>query len=169
MRHRFAALAPFALIACGSGEDGAAGSGDGDGSFDACRLITQGDATTLFEAAAQPERGPTVTDPEYLGDCSWKHETADGLGMKVLSLNVWGDPAYYSPGLNAEPFDIGDQGSVVTQGSADSDAGWGVDVSWAQGDITASLGYFTIRAGVVDHLAKIEEVKVLALTVSDRL
>ncbi|HEX6271457.1 MAG TPA: hypothetical protein VFZ53_00385 [Polyangiaceae bacterium] len=168
MRYRVAALAPFALLACG-GEDGADGSRDDEPSFDACRLITQADATTLFDAPALPEPGPTVTDPEYLGDCSWKYETADGLGMKVLALNVWGDPAYYSPGPNAEPFDIGDQGSVVTQGNADSDAGWGVDVSWTQGEITASLGYFTIRAGVPDQLMKIEEVKALALTVSDRL
>jgi hypothetical protein len=166
MRYGVVLFAPFALFACAGG---ASGSGDGDSSFDACRLITQADATTLFEAPALPEPGPTVTDPKYLGDCSWKYETPDGLGMKVLALNVWSDPSYYSPAQGAEPFDIGDQGSVVTQGSADSDAGWGVDVSWTQGEITASLGYFAIRAGVPDQVAKTEAVKALALRISDRL
>jgi hypothetical protein len=169
MRHRFVTLAPFALFACGGGEHGPSATGDGGSSFDACRLMTKADATTLFEAPAEPEPGPTVTDPKYVGDCSWKYETPDGLGMKVLSLNVWGDPAYYAPGVNAEPFDIGDQGSVLTQVSGASDGGWGVDVSWTQGEITASLGYFAIRAGIPDRPRDIEAVKALALTVSDRL
>jgi hypothetical protein len=169
MRRRFVLLAPFVLLACSGGKQSDPGGGGGASSFDACRLVTQADATTLFEAPAEPDSGPTVTDPKYLGDCSWRYDTPDGLGMKVLSLNVWGDRAYYSPGLNAEPFDIGDQGSVVTQGSADSDGGWGVDVSWTQGEVTASLGYFTIRAGVPDPVTNIEAVKALARKVSDRL
>jgi len=162
-------LVAFALFACGGGDDGASGTGDDDENFKACDLLTQADATAIFDQPAEPEAGPVVTDPDYLGDCSWRYDTPDGQGMKVLSLNVWGDSAYYSPGLDAEPVDIGDQGSLNQQGSPDSDGGWGIDVSWTQGDVTASLGYFTIRAGIPDRQATIDEVKALALTISERL
>ena len=158
-----AVLAAFALAACGGGNDDPSGTGDDDSNFEACELLPRSDATALFEAPAEPEPGPIVTDPDYLGDCRWAYETPDGLGNQLLVLNVWGDDAYYAPLSNAEPFDIGDQGSVA------AGAGTGVDVSWTQGDITASLGYFTIGSGVPDHLAKIEEVKALALLVSERL
>ena len=165
---RIQVLVALALVACGGGDDGASGTGDKE-NFEACDLLTQADATALFEEPAEPEAGPIVTDPDYLGDCSFRYDTPDGRGMKLLSLNVWGDSAYYSPGLDAEPFDIGDQGSLNEQGSTDSDAGWGIDVSWTQGDVTASLGYFTIRAGTPDRLATIDDVKALALRISERL
>ena len=156
-------LAAFALAACGGGNDGASGTGDDASTFEACELLLRSDATALFEAPAEPASGPVITDPDYLGDCRWGYETPDGLGNQLLTLNVWGDDAYYAPLSNAEDFEIGDQGSVA------AGAGTGVDVSWTQGDITASLGYFTIGTGVPDHLAKVEEVKALALLVSDRL
>jgi hypothetical protein len=156
-------LGAFAAVACGGGDDGSSASDDGNPNFAACGLLTRADATALFEAPAEPEAGPIVTDPDYIGDCSYAYETPDGLGRQLLALNVWGDVSYYAPGPNAEPFDIGDQGSVV------SGAGTGVDVSWTQGDITASLGYFTIGEGVPDHLAKLDEVKALASKVADRI
>jgi hypothetical protein len=162
-------LATIALCACGGGDDGASGTGDDNENFKACHLLTQADATAIFDQPAELEAGPIVTEPDYLGDCSYRYDTPDGEGMKILALNVWSDSAYYSPGPDAEPVDVGDQGSLNELGSGESDGGWGVDVSWTQWEITASVGYFTIRAGTPDRQATIDEMTALALRISDRL
>ena len=164
MGTRFVGCAAFALFACGGGDEAPSGNGgDGNPNIDPCDIVTQADATALFEQPAEPDTGPLVTDPAFIGACYWRYDTPDDLGSQSLAFYLWNGPEYYAPATNADPFDIGDEGAV------EASAGAGVDVLWRQGELAPIVSYFNVGTGVPDHLTKMEDVKALALEASDRL
>jgi hypothetical protein len=159
-RHTRGALISCFLVSCGGSQGGGSPSTQ---SLDACAILTQADASALFDQAARASEEVEVTDPGYLGGCSWSWESSDESSRQILVLDVWQGEEYYSPSPKAEPFDIGDEGSVAAS------TGTGVDVSWKQQGKTASLGYFAIGPDAPDPVTKREEVESLALGVADEL
>jgi hypothetical protein len=166
MTPRHPALLFVLLLGGCSGRDDSDSTGAANGNqteLDPCVLVTEADASALFGEPAVPNQDAvTVTDPAFIGDCSWTFEPKGQLGSQLLAFYLWDGEDYYAPAPGDAAFEIGDEGSVAMSGAA------GVDVSWRQYGVTAILSYFTVGAGVPDHLAKVDEVKALALEVSSR-
>jgi hypothetical protein len=157
-----AAFASAVLIGCGS-DSGSSSSGTGGGGgstpqqIDACTIVTQGEATTLFGQDATKEAPTPVNDDNLLGQCSWTWDTA--TDNQLLQLFIWTDTAYEKPS-DAQDYDIGDEGYVRLVGS--------VDVGWIQLDKSVTLSYSTVGTAVPDAETKAEAVKTLAQTASGK-
>jgi hypothetical protein len=152
------------LVACG-GEDGGEGKGNltGGGDLDACELLTEADATALFGEPAEPDEGTLITDPAFIGDCLWTWEPADALGSQNVSLTLWEGEEYYAPHPDAEPFEIGDEGSLHETEAT------GIQIDWVQDGVGVQFGYFSVGDGVPDNLSKSADVQALALEISERM
>ena len=147
--------------ACSGGDGGEDGEGGGDGNgsaeIDACRLLTQEDASALFDQPATRDEGAETVDPALLGECLWTWEAPDASN-ELLAIYVWDDSSglYYSEEEGAEPLAIGDEGYIKVDEFA------GVDIGWKQGDRAIYLDFFTIGPRVPAATTKVDEVKALA-------
>lgn len=161
-KQSFLVLGALALVGCGSDDSSGGGTGGGGGStpqtIDACTIVTQGEATTLFGEDATKEPPEPVTDANLLGQCTWTWDTQ--TDNQLLQLFVWTDTAYSKPS-DAETYDIGDEGYVRLVG--------GVEVGWIQSDKSVTLSYSTVGSAVPDPETKAEAVKTLAQTASGKL
>lgn len=158
-----AAVAGVVLIGCGSDRGSSnSGTGGGGGStpqqIDACTIVTQGEATTLFGQDATKEAPVPVNDLNLLGQCAWTWDTQ--TDNQLLQLFIWTDTAYSKPS-DAQDYVIGDEGYVRLVGS--------VDVGWIQGNKSVTLSYSTVGSAVPEAETKAEAVKTLAQTASGKL
>lgn len=169
------ALASAAAFSCGDDDEGASGgdgglAGGGGGAssatkLDACRIVTEQDASALFGDPATRDEGPAVVDPALLGRCLWTYEVEDEVGSttsQLLQLYVW-DGAAHSVPPGSEPLDVGEDGYV------DASEAIGVDIGWVQDDRAILLSYFSIGDDMPANLSRVEPMKTLAQEVSDRL
>lgn len=157
------ALACVVLAGC-SDDDAKSSGGAVSEKVDACTIVTQQDAATLFGQPASTEP-PDVTGGRILGQCHWTWDTE--TENQLLQFYVWTGPEGYSTPSDSEPFAIGEKGNVrVVPG-----AGQGlIDISWIQAGNTILLGYSAIGSSNVPiGQAKVDAVKALALTAAQRL
>jgi hypothetical protein len=124
------------------------------GAIDACGLITQDDASTLFGKPANRDKGTPVIDPNMLGECLWSWEAE--TGNQLLQFRIWQGTQYYGPTPDSQPFDLGENGYIRAHRVS------GVDVEWVQEGRTISVSYSTVGPGTPDPLTRIEEIKQLA-------
>lgn len=136
-------------------EDQLGESGD---TIDACAILTSEDASDLFGAEAKQDES---TAPLVLGECIWSNETE--TGSQLLQMQIYSGEQFYSEDEGAETFDIGDKGNIKV------DAFSGIDIQWVQDGKTVALSYFNLGEGVPEVQSKVEEMKALALKVSDEL
>ena len=158
MRTHARTLAPACLAVLLVAPTAVSCGGDEDEKIDACALLAQADAEAIFGGAATPDQGAPVTDPNYLGECLWSHDTM--TTGSLLALYVWKGAQYYNPPPPAQPFAIGEMGAVAADDSA------GVDIEWVQDGRTYVLSYFTTGPGAPAETAAAEQVKALALQIS---
>jgi hypothetical protein len=155
-----------ALVGCGSDSGGSDGTGSGGSAgagggsqVDACTIVTQNDATTLFGQDATKDDPAPTGDPNLISQCQWSWDaTTDN---QLLQLLIWDGEASYSAPSDSEPYDIGDKGYVRLVG--------GVEVGWYQAPHTAVITYSTVGSGVPEAETKAEEVKTLAQAASAKL
>lgn len=149
----------------GSSTAGAEPAATAPAKVDACKLVTQAEATTLFGETAARETGATVLDPSMVGECIWGH--ANELGEShSLQVRVWGSPQYYSPPTDAftQPLEVGEKGYVRVHSAS------GVDIAFVQGGRVCELSYFTVGgASFPKAIDRAEAVKQLAKQASGRL
>ncbi len=159
------------LPACSSGgaddhpESTPAPASNRAGARDACRLVTQEEATSLLGvAASRGTSGNTVVDPAMIGECLWEYDTP--TTNQLLQVRVWESPKYYGAPQDefTTPFDLGEKGYLRAHPGA------GVDIVWIQGGRVVELSYSTVGSSgdprAIDH---VEEVKALARKASGRL
>jgi hypothetical protein len=143
-----ALFASVVLVGCGSDSGGNSnGTGGGGGStpqtIDACAIVTQAEATTLFGQDAAKEEPTAVLDENLLGQCSWTWDTA--TDNQLLQLFIWTDT---TPAVGRRDYDIGDEGYVR------------LEVGWASG-IKAVISRIPVGSAVPDETSA-EAVKTLA-------
>ena len=160
-----AVLAASGMALAGCGDDSSGGGSGGAGgtggqTIDACALVTEDDATTLFGDPASP--GDPDQVPGLLGACIWEWSNADN-DSHLLQFYVWDGEPYYSAPADSETFAIGEKGYVRIHDVA------GVDIQWVQGNLVPSLSYFTIGSSMPKASTKAEQVKALAQKVSAEL
>ncbi len=156
------AIASLALAGCGDDSSGGGSGGSGgNGSIDACSIVTQQDATTLFGVEATLSTEP-VPQQGLLGHCLWEWENADA-DSHLLQFYIWDGEGYYSEPADSQPFAIGEKGYVRVHDVA------GVDIQWLQNGLAPMLSYFTYGSSVPKASSKAEEVKALAKKASAAL
>jgi hypothetical protein len=147
-----------------SGGTGTSGSGSqGEGEIDACAIVTQADASQLFGEEATSE-APFA--PGALGACNWVYEVEDEIGSvssQLLQFYIWPTEQYHSVPADSEPLDVGQDGYLEWSETL------GVDTGWIQGGRALTLSYFSVGDGMPTHASRVEPMKQLASTVSDRL
>lgn len=159
-RYVFSAVLMSMLMGCG-GEEGDAPEGaagpegvSAGGRIDACKIVTQDDATRLFGQPASPYTGTPVLDSNMIGEClwAWDSETSSHL----LQFHVWNGEQYYSAMPDSEPVDFAEKGFIRTHRMA------GVDIGWIQDGKTISLNYGTFGPDVPKAMTKADQMKQLA-------
>lgn len=174
---RFLGLVAVALAmiivfaACGeeekkgdSGQPATAAGGNSAATADACKIVTQEDASKLFGKPAVRDEGVPVVDPNMKSECIWTWDSPDA-DNQLLQFRVWNGTAYYAETGDSftKPIDLGEKGHIRVHEFA------GVDVEWLQDGKTISLSYSTVGKGVPDPTTKVEEVKQLAKKVEGEL
>jgi hypothetical protein len=163
-------LVALLLPACGKPEGAPAKStaaepaAAGPAKVEACKVVTQADATALFGVPAVRQEGVTVTDPSMLGECIWHHATE--AGSHQLQFRVWASPQYYAPPQDefTKPLNVGEKGYVRVHSAS------GVDIAWVQGGQVYELSYFTVGdASIPKATDRVDAVTQLARTTSTRL
>lgn len=161
----------FAFTACGDEEkksdagQPAPAAGNGAATADACKLVTQEDASQLFGKPASPEEsGAFVIDPNMVSECLWTWDSPEA-DNQLLQFRIWNGEMYYSEPSDSytQTLDIGDKGNIRVHKTA------GVDIQWVQDGKTIDLSYSTVGTGVPDPTTKVEEVKALARKVEKEL
>jgi len=142
------------LAACGGAQNEGAGGG-GTPKIDACTIVTQDDASSLFGVPATQDTGVPVPDANMISECLWGWQNADN-DSRLLQFRVWDGLQYYSVPTDSQPLAIGDQGFVRTHPVA------GVDVGWTQKSLSVQLAYSTVGASVPEATTQVEAVKALA-------
>ncbi|MDO8736261.1 MAG: hypothetical protein Q7K29_04170 [Thermoleophilia bacterium] len=143
-----------------SGSDSSGGSGSA-AAADACKVVTQADATKLFGMPAVAQEGTSVLDPKMASECLWTWDT--DTDNQLLQLQIWNGAQYYSDAPNSQPLDLGEKGNIVM-----SDV-LGVDITWLQDGKTYTLSYSTVGSAVPDPTVKVEDVKSLAKKVEGQV
>ena len=149
-----------ALAACGGGDD----DGGGSTELDACAIVTQADADTMFGETATTQEGAEVTDPALLGQCIWYWEAADASN-EMLAIYIWDNTngLYYNAADGSEPYELGDEAYILVDDTS------GVDIGWRQDDLAVYLQFFSIGPMVPAAADKTAEVEALAAQASARL
>jgi hypothetical protein len=140
--------------------EGSGGSGS-SAEADACKIVTQEDATKLFGKPAVAEEGSPVFDTKMVGECLWTWDTE--TGNQLLQFRIWDGEMYYSDSPNSQPIDIGEKGNIVMNEFL------GVDITWLQDGKTYTLSYSTTGSGVPEATDNAEEVKILAKKVEGQV
>jgi hypothetical protein len=162
----FYGLLALSVFSAGCSDDDAKQSGGAvSQKIDACTIVTQQDATTLFGQMASSEP-PDITGGLILGQCHWTWDT--DTENQLLQFYVWEGPEGYSTPSDSQPFAIGEKGNVrVVPGGGSQGL---IDTMWIQDANTVSLGYSAIGSSYVPLTqAKIDAVKALALSASSKL
>ena len=153
------------ILTAGCGSDDSQSSGGAvTGTIDACKIVTQAEATALFGQPAVSEP-PDTTGGRIVAQCHWTWDTE--TENQLLQFYVWEGTVGYSTPSDSEPFAIGEKGNIrVVPGG-----GQGlIDVMWVQADKTVTLGYSAIGSNYVPiPQAKVDAVKALALATSNEL
>ena len=149
-----------ALAACGGGDDDVAGSTE----LDACAIVTQADADSMFGETATTQEGAEVTDPALLGQCIWYWEAADASN-EMLAIYIWDNTngLYYNAADGSDPYELGDEAYILVDDTS------GVDIGWRQDDLAVYLEFFSIGPMVPTAADKAPEVEALAAQASARL
>lgn len=160
-----------AVSGCGEEKGGNAGGGaeqpsaqanrSADDNIDACKVVTQEDATKLFGKPASPQEGTPVLDPSLMSECLWTWDTE--MSNQLLQFYIWNGEQYYGETPGAQSINLGDKGFIRVNEFA------GVDIEWIQDGKTISLSYSTIGTEVPDATTKAEEVKSLARKIEGQL
>ena len=170
---RVVLLAALALPACGGGapdQEASAStanvsSGPAEpGAVDACRLVTEDEASSLFGKPASRGKGTLVVDPAMIGECLWEYDTP--TANQLLQVRVWSSARYYSAPRDewTTPFDLGEKGYLRVHPGA------GVDAVWVQGGRSVEVSYSTVgSAGDPQAVDRVEAVKALARRAAGRL
>lgn len=161
----------FAFTACGDEEkksDGALpapAAGNGAATADACKLVTQEDASQLFGKPATLMTEGTQLDPTMVSSCNWTWDT--DTQNQLLQFNIWnGEQFYDSYSTDVQKLELGDRGWIRVTG--------GVNIQWVQDDKTIDISYTTIDMSpgareIPEASTKVEEVKALARKVEKEL
>lgn len=160
----------FAVAACG-GEEKKSDSGQpapaagGTAVSDACKIITQEDASALFGKPAVRQEGQMMLDQMMVSECIWTWDT--DTQNQLLQFSIWNGEQYFDTSLTgAQPLDLGDRGLIRINGS--------VAIQWVQNGKTIDLDYSTIDFSsgareIPKASTKVEEVKRLAKKVEGEL
>lgn len=132
---------------------------DGEGTFDACKYLTQEDASALFGKEAVEG---TPNTPLVLGECVWEWDS-DTSNQSIILMAQAGE-IYYVEGTGNDPIDIGDKGNVEVNEAADM-----IFIQWVQDGNTYSLNYFSIGDDMPDVLTMKSDVEALAQEISEAL
>lgn len=161
-------LLSSAVAGCGGDDSGSAKGASGHGDdFDACAIVTEADASALFDQPAKSDPGNLIVDPAFLGQCNWTYEETDqstgAVYSQSLFFTAWDSPDYNAPLPDADPLDVGTDGWATVSEAA------GVSIGWVQDDRSFSLGYFSIGPTMPTNASQFEALKTLTDDVSDRL
>lgn len=129
----------------------------GPAGTEACRLVSQEDASALFGQPASADSGPST--PGMHGQCLWTWDT--DTSNQLLQFHIWDRIAYDAP-EDSEPLDLGEEGYVRAHPMA------GVDIAWIDGNRMLSLSYSTVGPDAPEAASKVEEMKALARQVASR-
>lgn len=159
----------IALLLAGCGGDAPPSDSDaGDApakamAFDACAVVTQGDATALFGEEAVHQEGQGFQPSMMLGECMWTWDT--DTANQLLQFRVWDTEQGYSRPEDefTQTFAIGDRGHVRMHPLA------GVDVEWVQDNRTVGLSYSKVGGELPDAATKADALKSLASRVAGQL
>ena len=165
-------FAVVSLLAVGCGKDSGGGSGEPAKSTGgepakssepagACALLTQADATALFEKPAAAQQSASQTPDANLNQCLWSHDYPDNSSHLVQLITYEKDIAY-SADPDSQPFQIGDKGNLKVGPG-------GVDISWVQKGKTYMLSYSTVGPSAPKGDSKAEQVKALAKKIESKL
>lgn len=134
-----------------------------DAKPDACSIVTQEDATALFEQPAERQQGQGLAMPMMIGECLWTWDTE--TSNQLLQFRIWSTELAYSQSDDefTEAFDLADRGHVRAHPQG------GVDVSWVQGGRMIGLSYSKVGPAVPSPLTKTDAMKALARKVSGKL
>jgi hypothetical protein len=131
--------------------------------IDACALVTQADATTLFGQPATRQEGSKIAAPMMIGEClwTWDAETSNQL----LQFRVWSTEQAYSRPEDefVQDFPLGDRGHVHAHPQA------GVSIEWIQGGKMIGMHYSKVGSAVPSPVTKTEALKELARKVAGKL
>jgi hypothetical protein len=129
---------------------------------DACQIVTQADASTIFGEQATEDQGTPIADPNLLGDCLWTWDTE--TENQLIQFRIWNGEQYYGePAPDSQPLDIGDKANIRVNEIA------GVDIEWVQDGKTVSLSYSNIGQGLPDPASKVNDITTLAKKASAEL
>ena len=172
---RFLGLVAVALAmtivftACGAEKKSDSGQpaagGNSAATADACKIVTQEDATKLFGKPAIQMTEGTQLEASMAKSCNWTWDT--DTQNQLLQFSIWNGEQYYDANLiEAQPIDIGDKGLIRISGM--------VTIQWLQNGKTINLAYSTtdLTPGgreIPQASAKVEEVKQLAKKVEGEL
>lgn len=160
----------FAVAACG-GEEKKSDSGQpapaagAAAVSDACKVVTQEDATKLFGKPATQMTDGTPLDPTMVTSCNWTWDT--DTQNQLLQFSIWNGEQFFDSTLtDAQSLDIGDRGLIRVNGN--------VHIQWVQDGKTLDISYSTIDFSsgareIPKASTKVEEVKRLAKKVEGEL
>lgn len=156
----------LAVLTSGCGGEGGATTEGEPGApkelaIDACDIVTQDDATSLFGSPANKDEGATDVDPDLLGQCDWSYDT--DTASQLIQFRIRGDEAYFVPGSDTQPLDIGEKASIRVDSVA------GIDIDWVQNGKVYNLSYSSIGPDSPTSESKVDEVKALVKEVSGKV
>ncbi|MHB0914985.1 MAG: hypothetical protein ACYC5A_06690 [Thermoleophilia bacterium] len=132
---------------------------DNQGTFDACKYLTQEDASALFGKEAVEG---TPNTPLMLGECVWEWDS-DTSNQSIILMAQAGE-IYYVEGAGTEPVDVGEKGNIEVNEAADM-----IFIQWVQDGNTYALNYFSIGDDMPDILTMGSDVEALAKKISAAL
>lgn len=145
---------------------GASGSAATSTDVDACKLVTQADATALFGVPAEPYEANVGPTPTSTSKCDWQHDFPDNSSW-LLQFSIYDSTSVfgaYSPEPFQEAFAIGEKGVAGAQRDHR------VAVMWVQKGKTVTIDLSsTGPKGEPKAAPKLEQVKQLAKKVEAAL
>lgn len=130
--------------------------------LDACQVVTQADASSIFGETATEDQGTPISDPNLLGECLWTWDTE--TANQLIQFRIWNGEQYFGEmEADSQPLDIGDKGKIRVNEIA------GIDIEWVQDGKTVSLSYSNIGPGLPDASTKVNDITTLAKKASAEL
>jgi len=127
-------------------------------SIDACAIVTEADASEVFDQPATPDVGHGGVT--MIAQCLWTWDT--DTSNQLLQFHLWNPKGYDMP-QDAEPLDVGENGFIRRHPVA------GVDIGWLQDGAFVTLAYSTIGPDAPKATDRAERLIALARRVESRL
>ena len=130
---------------------------------DACRIVTQEDASSLFGRRAFPIGGGS-RESGLAGYCQWGWESGRAVG--ALEIRVWNAVRFRTEPQGWAKFDIGERGYIRVESNTGERAGPDVEIVWVQERRTYAVSYTVVGRGDTgepDPQKRADELKVLLL------